>query len=409
MADPAAAAQHDHDRAHPVRAGLPVDAARRRRRRRPAALVGGGAVHRRDRDRRHRRLDRARRYEIVTDLGKLLDPIADKVLTGFAFIGLSILGELPWWITIVVLIREVGHHGPPASWSRATTWSRPHGWASSRRSRRRVALSLALLPLWTLVGDWIFWVNGVTMTIAVLLTVASGIDYVVTEVRGRAAGAGAPRDDDRPARLDASAAGARSRLATGWTVGVAESLTGGLRGRGARRRCPARPPSVRGGVVAYATDAQASAAGRGRRRCSPRRARCIPEVARQMAEGVRDASRRRTAVRTSGSRRRASRGPTPQDGQPVGTVHIAVATPDGTRVESLELAGHASADPQPRRSRAALRSGARGNCESPSSGNRQCFELGYIRRFPPIPQRTGLDWHSSGVVLLSTRTRRNQK
>ena len=50
----------------------------------------------------------ARRYEIVTDLGKLLDPIADKILTGFAFIGLSILGELPWWITIVVLAREVG-------------------------------------------------------------------------------------------------------------------------------------------------------------------------------------------------------------------------------------------------------------------------------------------------------------
>ena len=45
----------------------------------------------------------ARRYDIVTDLGKLLDPIADKVLTGFAFIGLSILGELPWWITIIVL------------------------------------------------------------------------------------------------------------------------------------------------------------------------------------------------------------------------------------------------------------------------------------------------------------------
>ena len=50
----------------------------------------------------------ARKYEIVTDLGKLLDPIADKVLTGFAFIGLSILGELPWWVTVIVLIREIG-------------------------------------------------------------------------------------------------------------------------------------------------------------------------------------------------------------------------------------------------------------------------------------------------------------
>ena len=44
--------------------------------------------------------------------------------------------------------------------------------------------ALALLPLWTLVGDWIWWVNGVTMTIAVILTIASGIDYVVSEVRG---------------------------------------------------------------------------------------------------------------------------------------------------------------------------------------------------------------------------------
>ena len=46
-----------------------------------------------------------------------------------------------------------------------------------------VALSLALLPLWTIVGDWIHWVNAVTMTIAVILTIASGIDYIVTEVR----------------------------------------------------------------------------------------------------------------------------------------------------------------------------------------------------------------------------------
>ena len=50
----------------------------------------------------------ARANDIVTDLGKLLDPIADKVLTGFAFVGLSILGELPWWVTIVILVREIG-------------------------------------------------------------------------------------------------------------------------------------------------------------------------------------------------------------------------------------------------------------------------------------------------------------
>ncbi|GAA2957933.1 CDP-diacylglycerol--glycerol-3-phosphate 3-phosphatidyltransferase [Microbacterium schleiferi] len=124
----------------------------------------------------------ARKYEIVTDLGKLLDPIADKVLTGFAFIGLSLLGELPWWITIVVLVREVGitvyrfivvsDHVLAAAWM-----------GKLKTVAQAVALSLALLPLWNLVGDWIFWVNGVAMTIAVILTIASGIDYVVTEVR----------------------------------------------------------------------------------------------------------------------------------------------------------------------------------------------------------------------------------
>ncbi|TDN88626.1 CDP-diacylglycerol--glycerol-3-phosphate 3-phosphatidyltransferase [Microbacterium sp. BK668] len=124
----------------------------------------------------------ARRHDIVTDLGKLLDPIADKVLTGFAFLGLSILGELPWWVTIVVLVREVGitvyrfmvvsDHVLAAAWM-----------GKLKTLAQGVALALALLPLWTVVGDWIWWVNAVTMTIAVVLTIASGIDYVVSEVR----------------------------------------------------------------------------------------------------------------------------------------------------------------------------------------------------------------------------------
>ncbi len=129
----------------------------------------------------------ARKHHIVTDLGKLLDPIADKVLTGFAFVGLSILGELPWWVTIVVLVREVGitvhrlvvasDHVVAAAWM-----------GKLKTLAQGVALSLALLPLWTIVGDWIHTVNAVTMWIAVLLTIASGIDYVVTEVRGAARG-----------------------------------------------------------------------------------------------------------------------------------------------------------------------------------------------------------------------------
>ena len=50
----------------------------------------------------------ARRRGLVTDVGKLADPIADKALTGTALVGLSALGLLPWWVTAVILVREIG-------------------------------------------------------------------------------------------------------------------------------------------------------------------------------------------------------------------------------------------------------------------------------------------------------------
>lgn len=129
----------------------------------------------------------ARRYRIVSDLGKLLDPIADKALTGVAFVGLSLLGELPWWITIVVLIREIGitvyrfvvvsDHVLAAAWM-----------GKLKTVFQAIALSIALLPFAGLsdAPAWqsgVWWAGVVTMTIAVMLTIASGIDYVVTEVR----------------------------------------------------------------------------------------------------------------------------------------------------------------------------------------------------------------------------------
>ncbi|GAA2537696.1 CDP-diacylglycerol--glycerol-3-phosphate 3-phosphatidyltransferase [Microbacterium mitrae] len=128
----------------------------------------------------------ARKYDIVTNLGKLLDPIADKALTGLAFVGLSMLAELPWWITIIVLVREIGitimrlavasDHVVAAAWM-----------GKLKTVAQALALSLALLPLWNVVGDWIHIVNTVTMTIAVVLTVVSGIDIIAAELRGRRA------------------------------------------------------------------------------------------------------------------------------------------------------------------------------------------------------------------------------
>lgn len=50
--------------------------------------------------------DLARKHNLVTDFGKIADPIADKAITGMAFIGLSVVGDIWWWVTVVVLLRE---------------------------------------------------------------------------------------------------------------------------------------------------------------------------------------------------------------------------------------------------------------------------------------------------------------
>lgn len=124
----------------------------------------------------------ARSRNLITDLGKLLDPIADKFLTGAALVGLSILAELPWWVTIVVLVRELGVTVHRLFEARSIVVAA--AWMGKLKTvAQSVAITLALLPLPEVLGDWFNWVNIVTMTIAVVLTIASGIDYVINAVR----------------------------------------------------------------------------------------------------------------------------------------------------------------------------------------------------------------------------------
>ncbi|MEJ6489481.1 CDP-diacylglycerol--glycerol-3-phosphate 3-phosphatidyltransferase [Leucobacter sp. USCH14] len=129
----------------------------------------------------------ARSRGLITDLGKLLDPIADKFLTGAALVGLSILAELPWWVTVLILVREVGITVHRLLVAHDVVLAA--AWAGKLKTvAQSVAITLALLPLASVVGPAapvIEWVNIVTMAIAFVLTMYSGLDYVVGYLRAK--------------------------------------------------------------------------------------------------------------------------------------------------------------------------------------------------------------------------------
>lgn len=135
----------------------------------------------------------ARSRGLITDLGKLLDPIADKLLTGAAFVMLSVLGELPWWVTGLILLRELGITVWRLIEARRIVLPAGRG-GKAKTVAQAVALSAALLPLWLLIGEPMHWINTALMSIAFALTLLSGIDYLWQAYRpGRTrASAGAP-------------------------------------------------------------------------------------------------------------------------------------------------------------------------------------------------------------------------
>ncbi|MGV8970526.1 MAG: CDP-diacylglycerol--glycerol-3-phosphate 3-phosphatidyltransferase [Microbacteriaceae bacterium] len=120
----------------------------------------------------------ARSRNLVTDVGIILDPIADKALTGTALIMLSILGELWWWVTIVILVREIGITIFRFAVLRKRVIPASRG-GKLKTVVQAVAISLFLVPLFTILGGWVLWVNYTVMALALILTVTSGVDYLL--------------------------------------------------------------------------------------------------------------------------------------------------------------------------------------------------------------------------------------
>ncbi|AVG24336.1 CDP-diacylglycerol--glycerol-3-phosphate 3-phosphatidyltransferase-like protein [Pontimonas salivibrio] len=125
----------------------------------------------------------ARRRNLVTSSGILLDPVADKALTGVAFVGLALLAELPWWVVIVVLGRELGITVFRLVVANTRIIPASRG-GKAKTVSQAVALTSWLAPTWLLFGDWVFVLNDVLMIIAVALTVVTGLDYLIRALRG---------------------------------------------------------------------------------------------------------------------------------------------------------------------------------------------------------------------------------
>ena len=122
----------------------------------------------------------ARSRNTITELGKFLDPVADKVMIGTAMISLSILNRMPWWITIVILAREVGVTLFRLAIIKRGVIAANRG-GKIKSTFQNFGVGFYVLPL----GTNLYWFRDGFMAIAIILTIATGFYYVLSVVRPR--------------------------------------------------------------------------------------------------------------------------------------------------------------------------------------------------------------------------------
>src|SRR5699024_6324645 len=125
----------------------------------------------------------ARSRGLITNFGKIADPIADKLLTGSALVVFSIIGELPWWVTIVILVREWGITLLRFAVIRYGVIAADMG-GKIKTVLQTVAIILYLLPF-THTIDWLGTTAWIIMLLTVAVTVLTGLDYVVKAAKLR--------------------------------------------------------------------------------------------------------------------------------------------------------------------------------------------------------------------------------
>ena len=116
----------------------------------------------------------ARRYGLVTNFGKIADPIADKALIGTALIALSIQGEIAWWVTGVIIFREIAI-------TLLRFWVIKQGVIPASRGGKVKTVSqiIAIVAFLIPLNGWVDAVAQMSLGVALALTITTGIDYVL--------------------------------------------------------------------------------------------------------------------------------------------------------------------------------------------------------------------------------------
>ncbi|WP_350455243.1 CDP-diacylglycerol--glycerol-3-phosphate 3-phosphatidyltransferase [Slackia heliotrinireducens] len=272
----------------------------------------------------------ARKRNEVTDFGKFIDPIADKILVTAALLVLVELGSLPSWIVLIILARELIVSGV-----RMIAASRGEVIAASYLGKFKTVFQMIAIVLFVVKDStifqgqasvWLIVLAWVVMLIALALTVISMVDYLSKarhligfKPKG---GIQIPEEEETVAEQVLGAAKAK-----GVMVGTAESCTGGLIA-GTLTSIPGSSDSVAGGIISYSNDVKMACLGVLAETLDTHGA-VSEQTACQMAEGARKQLAVDVAVSVTGIAGPGGEVP----GKPVGTVWIGVSSKRGTRAE----------------------------------------------------------------------------
>ena len=126
----------------------------------------------------------ARRNNLITNFGKIADPIADKSLMAAALIGLAIIVELPWWVPVIILVREFGITVLRFFMIRIAVMPASRGGKiKTVLQTAAIALFLLIFPLSDVVAPVVYTIllviAWIIMTAAIVVTIVTGVDYCV--------------------------------------------------------------------------------------------------------------------------------------------------------------------------------------------------------------------------------------